>query len=183
LVGRVELRNSITRSRLREAFFIRYWDDIMTGRREIEECLREALHQLRPSVDCESVLSCWFEADFFPVKSAIAVGKRAAADGVSVVLATNQEHRRAIFLRQRLGSLKQLDDVLYSADLGHQKDESEFFERASDRLGLKLGERHRVVFVDDLRVNVEMAEAAGWRGVLASEDNDWVAQVERLLLA
>jgi putative hydrolase of the HAD superfamily len=177
----LELHHGITRSQLQDAFFTRYWDDIVNGRREIEEGLREALKRLGTSVDCETVLSCWFEADFFPVESAIALAKRAAAAGVNVVLATNQEHRRAVFLRERLGMLMPIDDVLYSADLGHQKHERAFFEKASGRLGLRRGEGERVVFVDDLFVNVEMAEAAGWRGVHASDDNDWVAQVQRML--
>jgi len=43
-----------------------------------------------------------------------------------VVLATNQEHRRAGFLRLRLGAMMSIDDVLYSADLGVQKHEVAF---------------------------------------------------------
>lgn len=177
----LELRHGITRSQLREAFFVRHWDDVVTGRLEIEEVLREALQQLGTSVDPESVLSCWFEADFFPVASAVALANRAAAAGVTVVLATNQEHRRATFLRERLGRLMPLADVLYSADLRHQKNERGFFERASERLGLRRDEGERVVFVDDLHVNVETAKAAGWRGVYAGEGNEWVAQVDRVL--
>jgi FMN phosphatase YigB (HAD superfamily) len=104
--------------------------------------------------------------------------------GCRVVLATNQEHRRAAFLRERLGALMPIDDVLYSADLGSQKHEAAFFERASERLGLGAGRRGDVVFVDDLEHNVDQARAAGWCAVHAPPGGPvatWVAEADRLL--
>jgi putative hydrolase of the HAD superfamily len=177
----LERRHGITRTQLREAFFDRCWDDIVNGRRAIEDGLTEALEVIGASVDCESVLSCWFEADSVPVNSAIALAKRVAQSGVRLVLATNQEHRRAEFLRQRLGELLPIDAVLYSADLGHQKHESAFFELASRRLGLSFDQGDRVVFVDDLLLNVETAAAAGWNAVLVTEYADWHQTVEALV--
>ncbi len=64
----------------------------------------------------ETVLSCWFEADFVPVDSVIALANRAAEQGVSVVLATDQEHRRAQFLSERLRTLLPIEAMIYSAD-------------------------------------------------------------------
>jgi putative hydrolase of the HAD superfamily len=177
----LERRYGITPTQLREAFFDRCWDDIVNGRRAIEDGLTEALEEIGTSVGCESVLSCWFETDFVPVKSAIALANRVAKSGARLILATNQEHRRAEFLRQRLGELLPIDAVLYSADLGHQKHERAFFEVASRRLGLSSGQGDRVVFVDDLLLNVETAEAAGWNAVLATEQADWHTTVEVLV--
>ena len=51
------------------------------------------------------------------------------------------EHRRASFLRERLGAMMPIDDVLYSADLGVQKHEAAFFELASARLGVATDQR------------------------------------------
>jgi putative hydrolase of the HAD superfamily len=177
----LERRHSITRAELRDAFFLRCWDDVVNGRRAIEDGLAEALEMIGSPVDCEDVLSCWFEADFVPVDSVVALGRRAADGGMRVVLATNQEHRRAAFLRERLGALLSIDDVIYSAEVGHQKHERAFFERASERLGFRPDQRDQVVFVDDLLLNVETALAAGWCGVHASDDNGWLHEVERLL--
>jgi putative hydrolase of the HAD superfamily len=179
--GELERRHGITPTQLREAFFDRYWDDIVNGRRAIEDGLAEALEAIGTSIGCESVLSCWFEADFVPVNSAIALANRVAQSGARLVLATNQEHRRAAFLRQRLGELLPIDAVLYSADLGHQKHEPAFFEVASRRLGLSTNQGDRVVFVDDLLLNVETAAAAGWNAVLATEFADWHQTVEVLI--
>jgi putative hydrolase of the HAD superfamily len=177
----LERRHGITRAELRDAFFMQCWDDIVNGRRAIEDGLAEALELIGSPAACEDVLSCWFEADFVPVDSVVALARRAADAGMRVVLATNQEHRRASFLRERLGTLLPIDDVIYSAEVGHQKHERAFFERASERLGLRPDQRDQVMFVDDLLLNVETALAAGWSGVHASDDNEWQAEVERLL--
>ena len=123
----------------------------------------------------------WFEADFVPFAGAIALAGRAHDAGCRVVLATNQEHRRAGFLRERLGAMMTIDDLLYSADLGVQKHEAAFFELASARLGLGAEQRSNVVFVDDVERNVMQARAAGWRAVHAAPGVDWIPEADRLL--
>ena len=177
----LERQHGITRAQLRDAFFVPYWDDVVNGRLAIEDGLATALDVIGSTVDAEIVLSCWFEADFVPVDSVIALANRAAERGVRVVLATNQEHRRATFLSERLGKLLPIDALIYSADVGHQKHEPAFFERASNNLRLRDDQRNDVVFVDDLLLNVETAVAAGWRGVHAAEGTAWHQTVEDLI--
>lgn len=174
----------MTRLQFREAFFMRSWDDVVNGRRAVEEAVAEALAVLGSDAAVEDFLRVWFEADFVPVDEAIALAGRAGDAGCRVVLATNQEHRRAAFLRERLGALMPIDDVVYSADLGVQKHEAVFFELASERLGLHADQRRDAVFVDDVAHNVEQASSAGWRAVHAvpgAPASDWITAVERLL--
>ncbi len=174
----------ITRLQFREAFFMRSWDDVVNGRRPVEAAVAEALAGLDADVEVEDFLAVWFVADFVPIDAAIDLARRAGDAGCRVVLATNQEHRRAAFLREHLGSVMPIDDVLYSADLGAQKHEAVFFELASERLGLDGGQRGDVVFVDDVDHNVEQARRAGWQAVHAEPGvppTAWICDVERLL--
>lgn len=60
-------RFGIERAQLREAFFMSSWDDVINGRRSIEDGLGEALIEIGTTVDVESVLSCWFDADYVPI--------------------------------------------------------------------------------------------------------------------
>jgi putative hydrolase of the HAD superfamily len=180
----MERNFAITRAQFREAFFTRSWDDVVNGRMAVEAGVAGALAALDTDVAVEDFLRVWFEADFEPVDEAVALACRAGDAGCRVVLATNQEHRRAAFLRERLGAIMPIDDVLYSADLGVQKHEATFFERASARLGVDIANRGDVVFVDDLEHNVEQARAARWRAVHAVPDGPvatWVTEVDRLL--
>lgn len=174
-------RYGITRSELQEAFFLHCWEEVLTGRRALEEALGEALDQIGTPVDVESVLSCWFEADFVPFMPTIELARRAIDAGALVVLATNQEHRRAAFLEERLGRMFRVHAVFYSAALGHQKHDAAFFDLASDQLGLHGDRRRSVVFVDDVLANTETAEARGWTGVHADGGARWIDDVERLL--
>lgn len=174
-------RFGIERTQLREAFFMRGWDDVVTGRLAIEPTLAAALASIGTDLDVESVLNCWFEADFAPFESAIDLACRVAAAGVRVVLATNQEHRRAAFLRERLGARIPLADVIYSADMGCAKYDPSFFARASERLGVGEQDRQNVIFVDDVLNNVEVARAFGWQAVYATGDDTWQSTVAGLL--
>ena len=171
----------IERAQLRESFFTNSWDDVVNGRRTIEDGLGEALARIGTTVDTESVLSCWFDADYVPIGETFDLAQRAAAAGCRVVLATNQEHRRAAYLHRRIGATVPLDGVMYSADVGYQKHDPRFFEIASERLGVNREQRSSVVFVDDVLNNVEVARSSGWRAVHASADQPWRHEVAELL--
>ncbi len=171
----------IERSQLRESFFMNSWDDVVNGRRSVEDGLAEALVLIGATVDVESVLSCWFDADYAPIGETFDLARHAAAAGHRVVLATNQERRRAAYLHRRIGATVPLDGVIYSADVGCQKHDPRFFEIASERLGVNREQRSSVVFVDDVMHNVEVARSAGWQAVHASADQPWRHQVAELL--
>ena len=174
-------RFGITRPQLRETFFMRSWDDVINGRRPIEKALAEALQTIGSPVDVEDVLGCWFDADYGIVDDAVALARRANENGLRVVLATNQEHRRAAHLRANLGALFDLDDVIYSADLGCQKHDPAFFELASERLRVAPDRRSTVLFVDDVENNVDVARAAGWQAVHAASDGRWIEEVSAMI--
>lgn len=174
-------RFGIERAQIQAAFFEHSWIDVINGRQPIEASLAEALVKIGTDADVESVLSCWFDADFVPFDAAFDLARRAVGAGHRVVLATNQEHRRAAYLRERIGAVVPLSDVLSSADLGYQKHDRGFFELASDRLNLTASERSSVVFVDDVLNNVEVARSFGWRSVHAAPGSPWHAEVEQLM--
>jgi putative hydrolase of the HAD superfamily len=174
-------RFGIDRVQLRESFFMNSWDDVVNGRRSVEDGLGEALALIGVTVDVESVLSCWFDTDYAPIEETFDLARRAAAAGCRVVLATNQEHRRAAYLHRRIGATVPLDAVIYSADVGCQKHDPRFFEAASERLGVTLDQRTSVVFVDDVMHNVDVARSSGWRAVHASADRPWRHEIAELL--
>lgn len=173
-------RLGIARADLRRTFFMCVWDDVVNGRRAIEPALAESLEAIGSSAEVEDVLTCWFEADFVPIDTTIDLARRAARSGIRVALVTNQEHRRAAYLVGRLGDMFPIDTIIYSADLGVQKHEPEFFTQASVLLGVT-SSPDRVVFVDDARHNVDQAIAAGWRARHATREHSWITDVESLL--
>lgn len=171
-------RFGIDRPALRETFFAPCRADVVTGRRSIEPALTAALTAIGATASVDEVLACWFEADFVAVPAAIDLARRAAADGVVVAAGTNQEARRSAHLRERLGALFPLTQLIASADVGHPKPEPAFFCAADERLDRDLDTR--VVFADDGTANVEAAHAHGWTAVHVGTDGDWIGEVTNL---
>lgn len=97
--------------------------------------------------------------------------------GLGVHLATNQQPRRAAYMRREMGYDDLFDESFYSCELGEMKPEPAFFLAALDRLGVRAPE---VVFVDDHPGNVAAAREVG----LAAEQwtiTDGAPALERLL--
>jgi putative hydrolase of the HAD superfamily len=174
-------RFAITHDELHRTLFQPAWEDVVNGRRAIESALGAALDAMGSSAMVEDVLSCWFEADFVLIKASIEFARRATSAGVRVVLATNQEHRRARFLRDRLGEVLTFEAMVYSGAIGVQKHDPQFFEIASKQLGIGFDRRADVVFVDDTIGNVHQARVAGWTAIHAGRDVSWISEVEMAL--
>ncbi len=170
----LEQRLGLRRADLDAAFFVPFWKDVLTGRRPIEPALGEALSAMGATATVDEVLECWFEADFVAFPRAVELASDAAACGVRVILATNQEHRRAQFLRERFSSQFPIAHVVYSAAVGAQKHRSAFFEAASASLSVRHEDRQRILFVDDQARNVSVAQAAGWGGTVADAQGEWI---------
>lgn len=166
---------------LHETFFRRSWTDIIIGRRSVEDGLAEAHAQIGTTADVESVLACWFDADDVPIAATVELAQRASRSGCRVVLATNQEHRRAAYLHRRIGASLPIHRVIYSADVGHQKHDPTFFEIASDLVGIDPSDRSNIVFVADAAENVDVARSSGWRAVHAARGHPWHHDVAALL--
>jgi putative hydrolase of the HAD superfamily len=166
---------------LHEEFFGRSWTDIIVGRRSVEDGLAEALAQIGTTADVEAVLACWFNADYVPIADTFELAQRATHAGCRVVLATNQEHRRAAYLHGRIGAAFPVDRVIYSAEVGYQKHDPRFFEIASDMLDIGPRDRSNIVFVDDVMQNVHVARSSGWRAVHAAPGQRWHDDVAKLL--
>jgi putative hydrolase of the HAD superfamily len=78
--------------------------------------------------------------------------------GIGVHLATNQEARRASYMRTTLGYDDLFDESFYSCELGVAKPDAAFFTTAVDRLASSPPE---VLFVDDHEPNVVAAREVG----------------------
>lgn len=173
-------RFGIDPEQLSDTFFAPSWRDVVTGHQPIEPVLARALVDMGSTVDVETVLACWFEADYVPIEPSFDLARRVARSGKRVVLATDQEHRRASHLRQNIGGAIPLAHIFYSADVGYQKRDPRFFEHASAQLDLATSERSGVVFVDDRIANVDVARSCGWHAIHATGDTTWRDEVTKL---
>jgi putative hydrolase of the HAD superfamily len=175
----LEQRFGVPAGDLQAVFFRRTWADVVCGRQPIERALGDALAELGWSVTTDELLACWFEADFVVRERVVRAARSWAAGGARLVLVTDQEHRRAAFLRERIATLLPISGMAYSAEVGCQKRDDGFFARAAALLSIE--DATRVVFVDDSLPNIEAARRHGWTAVHFAPGVDWEHEVTTAL--
>ncbi|NDV00434.1 HAD-IA family hydrolase [Pseudoroseicyclus tamaricis] len=145
--------------RLQESFFRPHWQEIVTGRAELEPALAGSLAKIAPDLPARDLMDYWFSRDSRIDAALLDEVASLRAGGLPVWLATNQEHRRAAYLLETLGLAAHVDGILHSARLGAMKPEPAFFAAAEAAAG---GEGP-FLLVDDSERNVTAARAAGWQ--------------------
>ncbi|KQZ88494.1 hypothetical protein ASD62_03350 [Phycicoccus sp. Root563] len=100
----------------------------------------------------------WERVELVP--EAVQVVHDLASAGYRVHLATNQERRRANFMREAVGYDTMFEMSFYSCDLGVAKPDRAFFDEVLRRLRAAPDE---VLFIDDHELNVMAAASAGMR--------------------
>jgi putative hydrolase of the HAD superfamily len=169
-------RYGVDATLLDAAFFRARWPRIIVGAEPIEPALEEAMAELGWAMTVDDLLECWFGADFTVDQQVVEAVRMWTAAGTRLVLATNQEHRRAGYLQRRLGNLLPVTDMAYSAALGFTKDQPQFFVAACHLLGIPRRSRS-VVFVDDAPENVAVANRHGWTGIHYAKGEDWKSAI------
>ncbi|MGB3555125.1 MAG: HAD-IA family hydrolase [Jannaschia sp.] len=160
---------------LAREFFRAEWQDVVVGKKDLLPPLQEALKRIAPDVTAEALVSYWYEMSSRVVEHVLSDLRDARGRGIPVYLATNQSHSRAHHLLDTVGLRSEVDGVVYSAMVGHQKPDAGFFKFAEESSGYRPEE---LLMVDDKLENVEAAIAAGWSGAHWRE-SDSLARILR----
>ena len=138
-------------------------------RGEIEE--QEAWSELAKSVGGSPArFRDLFLSRFFEIPGGVAALRRCHDAGLRTVLATNHYSPWLQIWQERFDWFAYLDPIVCSSELGSRKPEAAFYKTVREACQ-ELGQR--VVFVDDVRVNVDAANASGLDGVLGDASGDW----------
>lgn len=142
-------------------FFDRHWKAIMRGEKPVEPPLTDFLASCGASVSTLEFLAYWHGNDANVRHEVIeaALAWQSRSNG-RLVLATNQDLTRAKYLRDNLGLGKHFETMVVSCEIGAQKPELDYFQKADEVLERAPGQT--VIFLDDIEANVESARAHGW---------------------
>ncbi|MBB4567673.1 HAD-IA family hydrolase [Rhizobium leucaenae] len=153
----------LRRDVLQEEFFRKdHWNDVVTGRDNLEPRLASVLQKIAPGLSAATLIDYWFSNDSGLNRTLLADLAALRAKGIPMYLATNQEHRRAAYLMETLELSSYFDGIFYSAMLGYQKPAPEFFRLATERVGIAPNE---IAFIDDYPANIEAARQFGWKAM------------------
>lgn len=147
---------------LQRRFFVPHWTDIVTGRAGLHETLMPVLAEIAPAVSSEALLEYWFARDGRLEEALLRDIAALRRDGLTVALASNQEHLRASYLSERLGLAGHVDHFYYSAAIGARKPDSAFYRHIEQALGEP---PEALLLIDDTLENVSAARHTGWRAV------------------
>ncbi len=105
--------------------------------------------------------------------------RRQAGEGVAgLYYLSNMPTPYARFLESQHSFLRCFDGGIFSGDVHHIKPEPEIYELLESRYALQ---SHRIVFIDDLKHNVEAATGRGWQGIQFESGAQLQAQLLPLL--
>lgn len=139
--------------------------EVLRGRLDLYAALHDYFETKGLADRLDEFVAYWFEKDAVIDRSVLAQADAwRKRTGGRVFAATNQEHHRIAFLRDRMGLDAHFDEIVYSAALGVCKPDRVFYTAAQARMGVTVAQS--ILFVDDKASNVDGARMAGWRAML-----------------
>lgn len=146
-------------------FFLRDFREVVRGRLDLYVALHDYLEPKGLAERLDEFVAYWFEKDAVIDRDVLAQADAwRQRTGGRCFAASNQEHHRVAYLRDRVGLGAHFDEIIYSAALGVTKPERVFFTNAQARMGVTVAQS--ILFVDDSAANVDAARACGWRAML-----------------
>ena len=138
---------------------------VLQGRLDVHVALHDWLGTKGLADRLEEFVGFWFENDSIVDREVLQMADAwRSRTGGRVFAASNQEHHRAAFLRDRRGLGAHFDEIVYSAALGVCKPDRVFFTNAQARMAVTA--TRAILFVDDRPANVDGARMCGWRAAL-----------------
>jgi putative hydrolase of the HAD superfamily len=144
---------------LQRYFFEPYWEQIVTGRANLDECLEDALRTIAPSITAEQLMAYWFQNDAELDQRVLRDLALIRSPTLPVYFASKQEHKRVHHLMEVVGLRSHVDGWFYSAALGCKKPDRAFFESIQAQINMPPS---NFLLVDESGDNVAAANSVGW---------------------
>jgi HAD superfamily hydrolase (TIGR01509 family) len=136
--------------------------DSSIGKIDLKEAIRLNLDKWQWSGEIEDLISEWFDGENYPNSKLLNIIDGLRDSGVKVYIVTQQEKRRATFLRKKVFADK-YDGFIVSCDLGLHKDTVEFWHKVVDEFGVSASD---MIYFDDKQKLVDLACSIGINGYL-----------------
>lgn len=150
-----------------ENFFKPHFREILIGNEPMMPVIERVFSELDIAVPAQRFVDYWHGKDANVRHDVIEAAKNwQQRNSGRLVLATNQEPVRAKYLWQDLAFKDHFELMIVSCELGAEKPEPIYFQRADELLKRSPGQP--IIFIDDIERNVEGARAHGWNAVHAS---------------
>lgn len=147
-------------------FFQNEFQPCLVGKADLKEQLKKYLPIWGWKVSVDDLLAYWFKAEHYIDERLVKSIENCRRSGVRCYLATVQEKYRTTYLKEQMGFDKLFDGIFSSAELGYRKQDSEFWQKVFNSIGVK--EKPEVLVWDDDQVAIDTAQAFGFNAHLYS---------------
>jgi putative hydrolase of the HAD superfamily len=155
---------------LNAVFFERLFDDVITGRRDLEKALQDILPELGYQGMPQTLIDYWLDKDSILNEETLNIVRQLKAQpGARLFLATHQEKNRANYLWHNLGFKEYFEEIFFSGRMGLRKTNPDFFNKIENELCLEEAE---CLLIDDNAQVCEAAQKAGWKTILFRTPED-----------
>ena len=133
---------------------------LLCGESDILDRLEAWIAAQDTDAAAEDVLEILLEHDNRPDGTLLQMMAQLDRAGVTQVIATNSDARRARYLAGEGGWLERVDALFASGEMGAMKPDAAYFEQIETALGLKPQD---LLLIDDVAANTDAADRRGWR--------------------
>ena len=167
-LGGNNLQHSLERHpQLKEArtHFRSFWYEVFpklsSGKGKIEQELKPFLEKIHWTGGVHKFIDFWHKTDFSPNQKLLSFVQNLKSRGFRVFIASQQEPKRAQFLKNQFKDI--FDGWFVSYDLGCTKDNPDFFKKIASLLNL---ETKNILHIDDKDKVVDLASSLGFQTIL-----------------
>ena len=173
----LESKYQITREMTAEFFRSAFLPALM-GKADVLSLLPPYLTKWNWRDSPERFLDIWLTSEHEVRPDVITMINELREVGYFVGVATNQESRRAKYLRDSMGFENLFDQCFISSELGHMKPQPEYFNAVATHIDAA---PQRIIFIDDQQNYLDAAVACGWRTILFNDAHEARGNLQSLL--
>ncbi len=140
-------------------FFTGPFAKCLTGECDLKKEIALYLPKWGWNKGVDSFLEYWFKSEHKIDEDLVSYIQDLRRQGITCVVATNQEKHRAEYMLDKMGFKNSFDNLFASAHLGHKKPSNDFYQKVFNTLGDV--EKKEVLFWDDDEGNVIGAKYFG----------------------
>ena len=153
-----------------DSFFVHEYPDIMRGKKDLIEVLSEQYEQWGIDMELDDLLVYWFSYETNTDENILLlVDHLRENQPVRCYMAIDHSKYRGYELWEDVGLNEHFDGMFLSADIGHSKEEKEYYEHVTDALGLS---PDQILFIDDEPENITVATDFGLKTHLYDSNSE-----------
>lgn len=153
-------------------FFKGPFRECAAGKADLKTELVKVLNDWGWKGTVDELIQFWLtEGTVFDDKT-VELARKLSSKGVHCFVATGQEKNRGEFIKSNVGGGDPFEDVFYSAEVGCDKKEKQFFETIFDRVSHVTTDPSEVLFIDDSEHIVDMAKSVGFDAIYYQSPDD-----------